>query len=75
MMLVNGDGIADLLVGAPFAAAGSRTGAGLLYVVYGVTGTTRPDVDFLTAMVADTGFMVCICNGVLLVDQWTNRQL
>src|SRR4029434_4985293 len=36
---VNGDGLTDLLVGAPYASPGGRTRAGKSYVVLGKAGT------------------------------------
>jgi hypothetical protein len=53
---VNGDGIADLIVGAPFGDDGGIA-AGEAYVVYGVAGTTRGTVD-LTTLTASQGFAI-----------------
>lgn len=36
---IDGDGLADLLVGAPLASVGGRTGAGLVYVVKGAASS------------------------------------
>ena len=47
---VNGDGLADLLVGAPYNAGGSR--AGRSYVVYGTTNTSAVN---LSAVAMGTG--------------------
>src|SRR5687768_15330822 len=41
----NGDGIADLMVGADFADTAGGTHAGEFYVVFGRRDSTRPDVD------------------------------
>ena len=53
---VNGDGIDDLIVGAPFGDDGG-TDAGEAYVIYGVTGSARGTVD-LTNLVASDGFVI-----------------
>ena len=49
---VNGDGLADLIIGAPNTAIGSASGAGKAYVVY---GTTNPSSINLTAVAAGIG--------------------
>ena len=46
---VNGDGLADLIVGAPGADPASNDGAGESYVVYGKTSTTDVDLNNLGA--------------------------
>lgn len=53
---VNGDGIDDLIVGAPFGDDGG-TVAGEAYVVYGRSGATRGRLD-LTALTAAEGFVI-----------------
>jgi Ca2+-binding RTX toxin-like protein len=53
---VNGDGIDDLIIGAPFSDDGG-TDAGQAYVIYGVAGTTRVTLD-LTALAAADGFII-----------------
>ncbi|GAB6141276.1 hypothetical protein JCM14076_20050 [Methylosoma difficile] len=52
---VNGDGLADLLVGAPFNDTAGGYNAGSSYVVFGKTGTTAVD---LSAVAAGTGGFV-----------------
>jgi hypothetical protein len=42
---VNGDGIDDLIIGAPFADPNSRRGAGASYVVYGQAGGLGATLD------------------------------
>ena len=53
---VNGDGYADLVVGARFAAPGGRVNAGSAYVVYG-SATGPGDLD-LGALTPDQGFRI-----------------
>ncbi|MES2352903.1 MAG: Ig-like domain-containing protein, partial [Pseudomonadota bacterium] len=52
---VNGDGLADLIVGAEFGDPAARTNAGRSYVVFGQTGTTAIN---LSAIAAGTGGFV-----------------
>jgi hypothetical protein len=42
---VNGDGLADLIIGAPHASPGGLATAGTSYVVYGKAGTTAIDLS------------------------------
>jgi Ca2+-binding RTX toxin-like protein len=53
---VNGDGIDDLIVGAPYGDDGGGN-AGEAYVIYGVAGTARGTVD-LTGLAAADGFII-----------------
>jgi len=53
---VNGDGIDDLIVGAPYSDDGG-TFAGEAYVIYGQTGATRGTLD-LTGLTAAQGFII-----------------
>jgi hypothetical protein len=61
---VNGDGIDDLIVGAPTGDDGGSN-AGEAYVIYGVAGTTRGTVD-LTGLAASDGFII---QGDAAIDQ------
>ena len=45
---VNGDGIDDLIVGAPAPATAAAAGSGASYVVFGTTRASRADVDLAT---------------------------
>ncbi len=51
---VNGDGPADLLVGAPFADNNLRQGSGSAYVVFGKSSSTNVDL----AVLGDQGFRI-----------------
>jgi hypothetical protein len=53
---INGDGIADLIIGAPYGANGG-TNAGEAYVIYGKAGATRASID-LTSLAAADGFII-----------------
>ncbi|MHB1215670.1 MAG: beta strand repeat-containing protein, partial [Thiobacillus sp.] len=61
---VNGDGLADLIVGAHLSDPAAGTDAGRSYVVFGQTGTTAID---LSAVAAGTGGFVI--NGQCAFDQ------
>ena len=49
---VNGDGIGDIIVGAPGADAGGAN-AGAAYVIFGRSGATRANIDLTTLTTAD----------------------
>ena len=51
---VNGDGLADLIVGAHYA----NGGVGRSYVVFGKTGTTAIDLSSLTSGSSTAGFVI-----------------
>jgi Ca2+-binding RTX toxin-like protein len=53
---INGDGLADLIVGAPFGEKGGYN-AGEAYVIFGKAGATRTDID-LTSLAASDGFII-----------------
>jgi hypothetical protein len=60
---VNGDGLADLIVGASGADPASGTDAGKSYVVFGKTGTTAIDLSAVAAGIG--GFVI---NGQAATD-------
>ncbi|MDJ0744774.1 MAG: hypothetical protein QNJ32_15620 [Xenococcaceae cyanobacterium MO_167.B27] len=60
----NGDGFDDLMIGADFAAAGDRTGAGATYIVFGSNDNFSPSVD-LSSLDGNNGFRI---NGVAAGD-------
>jgi hypothetical protein len=53
---INGDGFADLIVGAPFGSNGG-TFAGEAYVIFGKAVATRTSID-LTSLAASDGFII-----------------
>ena len=53
---VNGDGIDDLIIGAPYGDNGGSN-AGEAYVIFGQAGATRTDID-LTTLAATDGFVI-----------------
>lgn len=56
---INGDGFADVIIGAPYAAPGGADGKGRAYVVFG-NDTFAPSID-LASLDGDDGFQI---NGV-----------
>ena len=56
---VDGDGIPDILIGAPGASPYNRTHAGIVYVVHGSRFTANPKRDFnLADLDKDSGFRI-----------------
>ena len=46
----NGDGIDDLLVGAPYSQKGGSNSAGATYVIYGRDEPTRANIDLTRSL-------------------------
>ena len=63
---INGDGLADLIIGARLSDPVAGTNAGRSYVVFGKSGTTAIDLSSLTSGSSTTGFII---NGQALGDQ------
>lgn len=61
---VNGDGIADLIIGATGADPGGRTNAGASYVVFGHAGAFAASLD-LASLNGTNGFAINGVNGVI----------
>ncbi|ASM76015.1 uncharacterized protein VITFI_CDS0236 [Vitreoscilla filiformis] len=55
---VNGDGLADLIVGAPASDPSGGDGAGRSYVVFGKTNSTAVNVSTLTSGTNSEGFVI-----------------
>ncbi|MFM2330421.1 MAG: hypothetical protein RLZZ494_2524, partial [Pseudomonadota bacterium] len=55
---VNGDGLADLIVGAPASDPSGGDGAGRSYVVFGKTNSTAVNVSTLTSGTSGEGFVI-----------------
>jgi Ca2+-binding RTX toxin-like protein len=53
---INGDGLDDLIVGAPSSSSPSGAGAGRSYVVFGRTGSTAIDLSAIAS--GDGGFVI-----------------
>jgi hypothetical protein len=60
---VNGDGYADVIIGAPYAAPNGRDGAGAVYVLFGKKSGFAT-VDLATFNSSDSAgyiIQVCVC--------------
>jgi Ca2+-binding RTX toxin-like protein len=57
---INGDGIDDLIIGAPYADPNKRSGAGQSYVVFGKNGGFQPSLD-PSSLDGTNGFVI---NGI-----------
>lgn len=56
---INGDGIDDIAIGAPYADTLSRSNAGAVYVIYGTTSVFSADVDLLSFVTSSSfGFAI-----------------
>jgi hypothetical protein len=64
---VNGDGIGDLLIGAPSGESHQRLGAGEVYVVFGRTGRFPPTFE-LSTLAAGNGTNGFVLNGAEEAD-------
>ncbi|WP_233202433.1 Ig-like domain-containing protein [Limnohabitans sp. JirII-31] len=53
---INGDGLADMIIGAPLASSLGGAGAGRSYVVFGKTGTTTVELSAIAA--GSGGFVI-----------------
>ena len=62
---IDGDGFADILIGAPFADTGGVTDAGNAYVIYGTASGFGPSLD-LGALDGSDGFVL---EGVAEIDR------
>lgn len=58
---INGDGVDDLIIGAPFADPNGQSGAGESYVVFGGSGVGGSGVVELSSLNGSNGFLI---NGV-----------
>jgi large repetitive protein len=68
---VNGDGLADLIVGAYGSDPAARSSAGRSYVVFGKTGTTAINLSSLTSGSSTAGFVI---NGQCASD-WSGNDV
>jgi len=62
---INGDGLADLVLGAPFADPDGTDGAGIIYVIYG-SSDPFPEAFDLTTLDGTNGFAI---HGATVLDQ------
>ncbi len=62
---INGDGISDLIIGAPFANPDGRNNAGQSYVVFGRSGAFQASME-LSDLDGSNGFMI---NGINIDDK------
>lgn len=62
---MNGDGINDIIIGAPKASPNNKTSAGRIYVVFGKAGTFNPTID-LSTLNGQNGFII---NGINAGDK------
>lgn len=54
---INGDGISDIIIGAPGVDSGSIDDTGEAYVIFGATGITTSSID-LTSLNGTNGFVI-----------------
>ena len=51
----NGDGYADIIIGAPFASPNDRANAGITYVVFGHSNNVLEDIDLSSSTFTSSG--------------------
>jgi Ca2+-binding RTX toxin-like protein len=68
---INGDGIEDFIVGAPYSDDGGNI-VGKAYVLFGKAGATRPNLDMSTLSASDGFFIRGIIPGNIAGDRVSN---
>jgi tRNA A-37 threonylcarbamoyl transferase component Bud32 len=69
---INGDGVEDILIGAPYSNPLGRKNAGMVYVIFGKSGISSNGTFELTGLNGTNGFIIYGKNtGDLIGDQGT----